>query len=156
MGREKPMIDPEEKEITVALGILEDGRRQIAAYKVQRWDVVKWGVTVNLALTVAAAASTSIDARALLLVMACFVVIGGWLLVRHYNSRMTGTRQQNIGIVDWLKQKQIDYDAIAGQSTRGDYASKENYDRQELRIFAYILGASGILVLIGTIFGGKP
>jgi hypothetical protein len=83
-------------------------------------------------------------------------VIGGWLLVRHYNTRMTGARQQSVLIVDWLKQKEIDFDAIAGESTRGDYASKENYDRQELRIFAYILGTSGILVLIGLIFGGKP
>ena len=73
--------------------------------------------------------------------------------LQHENDRCATT---SVLIVDWLKQKEIDFDAIAGESTRGDYASKENYDRQELRIFAYILGASGVLVLIGLIFGGKP
>jgi hypothetical protein len=61
------MIDPEEKEFQIAVGILEDCRRQIAAYKALRWDVVKWGVTINLALAVAAAAPTLADFRPYLL-----------------------------------------------------------------------------------------
>ncbi len=47
--RERPMIDREDREFEVAAGILEDCRRYIAAHKIQRWDVVKWGVSVNLA-----------------------------------------------------------------------------------------------------------
>ena len=44
------------EELKVIYSALEDCRRLIAAGKVQRWDVVKWGVTVNVALATAVAA----------------------------------------------------------------------------------------------------
>ena len=149
------MVDVEEKQMGLAIGILEDCRRQIAAYKGQRWDVVKWGVTVNLALAVAAAASGSDEARLFLLLLSCAVALGGWILVRHYNSRMTGARQQAVGVIEWLRQKSIDYDSITGESSNAGYAGGENYDRQELKIFAWILGASTLLVLISLFVGSK-
>ncbi len=45
----------EDKIFQVIAAALDDCRRLIAAGKVQRWDVVKWGVTVNTALGAAAA-----------------------------------------------------------------------------------------------------
>ncbi len=73
-------------------------------------------------------------------------------LVLHYNKRMTGVRKQAESIVSWLTQKGIDYDSILGRSTKDAYASGENYDRQELRLFSWILGASPVLVLLSLIF----
>ena len=49
------MNDLADKEFQLASAALENCRRYIAAHKTQRWDVVKWGVSVNLALAVAAA-----------------------------------------------------------------------------------------------------
>ena len=146
------MIDPEEKEFEVAASILEDCRRYIAAHKIQRWDVVKWGVSVNLILAVAAATPALAEVRYYLLLLSCGVAAASWLLVRHYNQRMTGTRKQAETTVSWLMKKGIDYDAILGESTKAAYASRENYDHQELRLFAWILGVSPVLVLLTLIF----
>jgi protein-S-isoprenylcysteine O-methyltransferase Ste14 len=44
----------DEEELKVVYSALDDQRRLIAAGKVQRWDVVKWAVTVNVALATAA------------------------------------------------------------------------------------------------------
>jgi hypothetical protein len=55
------MADPndggkiDDRKFQVIVSAHDDCRRQIAAGKVQRWDVVKWGVTVNVALATAAA-----------------------------------------------------------------------------------------------------
>jgi hypothetical protein len=43
-----------DQQFQILLGILDDRRRLIAALKLQRWGVVKWAVTVNVALTAAA------------------------------------------------------------------------------------------------------
>jgi hypothetical protein len=43
-------MDRENDEMRFALGVLDDHRRLIAAGKTHRWDIVKWAVTVNLAL----------------------------------------------------------------------------------------------------------
>ena len=45
-----------EHEFHVACAILEDHRKLIAAGKSQRWDVIKWAVTINVALTTASIA----------------------------------------------------------------------------------------------------
>jgi hypothetical protein len=49
-------MDKEQEEIRFALGALDDYRRLIAAGKTQRWDVIKWAVTINMALTAASIA----------------------------------------------------------------------------------------------------
>lgn len=140
------MIDVEEKEVQLAIGTLEDCRRQIAAYKVLRWDVVKWGVTINLAL--AAATTALADFRPYLLLLSCGVAFASWQIIVHYNRRMTGFRDQTVIVVDWLKQKGIGYDVITGQSTQGDYSAGEDYDIQELALFLAILVASPVLALL--------
>jgi hypothetical protein len=50
-----------DKEFQVIASALDDCRRLIAAGKMQRWDVVKWGVTVNTALAAAAAGRGNIS-----------------------------------------------------------------------------------------------
>ena len=140
------MIDPEEKEFAIAVGILEDSRKLIAAGKIQRWDVVKWGVSVNLALTVAAAAPALADFRPYLLLLSAGVAAASWGLVLHYNRRMTRVRDQAVTVVSWLRHKGVDYDAITGQSTQDDYSVGESYDLQEFFMFLAILVASPALV----------
>jgi uncharacterized membrane protein len=96
------MVDVEEKEVGLAVGILEDCRRYIAAHKIQRWEILKWGVSVNVALAVAAAVPALKGARLLLLVFGCAVSTVSCLLISYYNKRMAGMRRQAVGIVNWL------------------------------------------------------
>jgi hypothetical protein len=148
------MSSPEDKEFQIAIGAVEDSRKLIAAGKVQRWDVVKWGVSVNLALTVASALA---DMRLTLLLLSSGVAYASWRLVIHYNRRMTGARDRAIAIINWLKSKGIDCDAIFGTGTQTDYLVGEDYDLQELRLFLAILAASPILILFGLILlNGTP
>jgi hypothetical protein len=77
----------DEEELKVVYSALDDCRRIIAAGKVQRWDVVKWGVTVNVALATAVAAIEFNAAfSSIPFVIAVLVAIVSWQLVSHYNS----------------------------------------------------------------------
>jgi hypothetical protein len=40
----------QDDDIRFALSVIDDNRRLIAAGKAYRWDVVKWAVTLNVAL----------------------------------------------------------------------------------------------------------
>jgi len=83
-----------DREFQVITSALDDYRRLIAAGKVQRWEVVKWGVTVNLALaTAAAAVQWEHNVVSVLFWLAFAVSIGSQLLVLHYkqtNDRGSG------------------------------------------------------------------
>jgi len=46
----------QDEEIRFALGVIDDNQRLIAAGKNQRWHVVKWAVTINVALAAASIA----------------------------------------------------------------------------------------------------
>jgi hypothetical protein len=48
----------QDDDIRFALSVIDDNRRLIAAGKAYRWDVVKWAVTLNVAL---AGASIAFD-----------------------------------------------------------------------------------------------
>jgi hypothetical protein len=52
---DKTELAKTDNELKVIFSAHDDWRRVIAAGKVQRWDVVKWGVTVNTALAALAA-----------------------------------------------------------------------------------------------------
>jgi hypothetical protein len=58
-------------DFSVVSSALDDYRRLIAAGKIQRWDVVKWGVTVDLAL---AAVSASLTPQTFVRSFALFVL----------------------------------------------------------------------------------
>jgi len=86
-----------------------------------------------------------------LLVFSSGVALASWQLVVHYNRRMTDARNQAVAIVSWLKQKDIDWDAIVCGGTQNDYSVGENYDLQELKFFLAILVASPTLILLSLI-----
>jgi hypothetical protein len=126
-----------DKELQIILSVLDDCRRLIAAGKVQRWDVVKWGVTVNVALaTVAAAIQFAVPFSLIPVLLAVLVAFVSWLLVLHYNRRLTGARDTTTHLVDQIKRKGIDYDTIIGKSVAFDYSQGPEYDKQELTVVA--------------------
>src|SRR5260221_2580513 len=102
-----------DKEFQVITAALDDCRRLIAAGKVQRWDVVKWGVAVNVALATATATAT---AAALahkplgrpLFLLALAVAIASSLLVGHYTHRQARSISYRIGGAKFPVLKDID------------------------------------------------
>jgi hypothetical protein len=83
------MVKAQDRDIWLAC--LTETRALIAAGKLQRWDVVKWAVTVNLALATAAIALKG--SELLFFLFSLFVAVVGLGLVIHYNSRMTKSRE---------------------------------------------------------------
>jgi hypothetical protein len=82
----RPMTDSEQ---SFVLFLWEDNCKLVAAGKMQRWDVVKWVVSVNLAL--ASASAISGKSQLAFCALAVIVAVLGAILVSHYNLRMTVT-----------------------------------------------------------------
>jgi hypothetical protein len=139
-----------DKELQVVFSALDDCRRLIVAGKVQRWDVVKWGVAVNVGLATAAAAIPFKGAFSFIpFIFAMLVAIVSWQLVSHYNARATGARNTATHLVKQMKEKYgIDYDSIVGTNVASDYSRGPDYDREELRRFKVILFVSPVLSLL--------
>ena len=130
-----------DKEFAVACLLLQDQQRLIAAGKVQRWDFVKWTVTVNLAF---AAASLGIaeGAGGLFFLFTILVAAAGGGLVYHYNKRMTGARADSDRATAYFRESEIDLSKIIPVvPTRGD-RTPAMYDSEELYIFGYIIVGS--------------
>jgi uncharacterized membrane protein len=143
----------DEEELKVIYSALDDCRRLIAAGKVQRWDVVKWGVTVNVALA-AVAAAIQFKGAVGLFALAVLVAFMSWQLMSHYNLRVTRARDDARHLVEQMGKKGIDYDSIVNvdKSVALDYAKGPRYDEEELRIFKGILITSSILPLLVALF----
>ena len=156
------MIDKGEEELKIIYSALDDCRRLIAAGKVQRWDVVKWGVTVNVALATAAAAikfkgafnlfGLAVPFSLIPFLLAVLVAFTSWLLVLHYNRRATGARTTATHLVCQMKRKGIDYDSILGTNVASEYSKGSEYDSQELNLFTVILILSVLLPLLFAFF----
>jgi hypothetical protein len=145
--------DMTDKELQVIFSALDDCRRLIAAGKVQRWDVIKWGVAVNVGLATAAAAIPFKGASSFIpFGLGVLVAIMSWLLMSHYNLRLTRTRDDARYLVDQIDKKGIDYDGIVGTNVALDYAKGPDYDKEELRIFKLILIVSPVLPLLAALF----
>jgi hypothetical protein len=137
-----PKNSAEEREFQVAFSGIDDCRKLIAAGKIQRWDVVKWAVTVELALSAAAItfhkpkAETSYCA---FFALSLLTSIAAGLLVWHYNRRMTGARKTATHLVKWLHDQGMPYDKIMHYETAKDYAKGWTYDKEKLIIFSGVL-----------------
>jgi hypothetical protein len=137
-------------DFSVVSSALDDYRRLIAAGKIQRWDVVKWGVTVDLAL---AAVSASLTPQTFVRSFALFVLaaaasLAAWFLMRHYNQRMTRARQDATHLVRMFKKNGIKFDELVGHDSEQAYAAGEAYDREELITFGAILAVAPLLVFV--------
>ena len=95
------MSNPEA--LQLAYFYAQDSQHIIAAGKMQRWEVLKWAVTVNLALATAGAVSRSSGWTLFGFFLFCVLVsaISAYLL-NHYNRRITGARETLDKILDRL------------------------------------------------------
>jgi hypothetical protein len=130
-----------EHEFHVACAILDDQRKLIAAGKSQRWDVIKWAVTINVALATASIALQEHDKAAKWLFgLAVIVAAIACGLMLHYNNRLKNTRNESVAPEEYLAHNDVDLDAIydSGSNHRRGYASGRRservnwlYDREE-------------------------
>jgi hypothetical protein len=130
-------------EIRFALGVLDDHRRLIAAGKTHRWDIVKWAMTVNLAL---AGASVTLkqdgNAKGLFCSLAFVVFFLSVLLIWEINRRMTATRNASLVPVKYLIKQNVDVVSVTGEEPPQKY--EMNYDQEELLIYGGILLVSAL------------
>lgn len=141
-------MNDKDKAFQVIASAHDDCRRQIAAGKVQRWEVVKWGVAVNVGLATAAAALGRNIPLHVILLLAVAVAIASLLLLGHYNKRMSGARRTATTLAGRLRSYHIDYDAILETDVARSYSTDEYYDWPELIIFSAIIGVSVLLVFV--------
>jgi energy-converting hydrogenase Eha subunit E len=136
-------------EFSVVSSAMDDCRRLIAAGKIQRWDVVKWGVSANLAL---AALSVSLTPQTFgrsfaLFILAAAASIAAWFLMRYYNQRMTRARGDAIHLSRVFKKGGIKFDELVGHDSEEAYSAGTAYDREELTTFGAILAVVPFLTL---------
>jgi len=135
-------MDREDDEIRFALGVLDDHRRLIAAGKTQRWDIVKWAVTVNIALAGASVTLKHQDGNATWLFLSLtlgVVALCGWLMAE-ITRRMTAARNDSRTPEKFLLERGISIAKVTGKASPEKY--KWTYDEEELLIYGSILVAS--------------
>ena len=126
------------EELNVVLHFSDDARNLIAAGKIQRWEVVKWSVTVNVAL--AATSGASGKGQFLIFCVAVAITVFGLVLLFHYNSRMTKNRTTLRNLYKHFQDTVTDINKIAGATY--DRHKNTAYDSQELWIFCIAIGLS--------------
>jgi hypothetical protein len=125
-----------EQQFRAACLIWEDRCRLIAAGKVQRWDVVKWCVTVNL-LIAGAAAGALMDYRGWIFAISAVLTLVSLFLVIHYNLRIGKSRTDSENQFGFFTKHDLDIYKL-GLSNR--YSKKKFfYDRQEMVAFPLII-----------------
>jgi len=138
-------------DIRFAMGVIDDDRRLIAAGKTHRWDMVKWAVTVNMAL---AGASVTLrqdgNAKGLFCLLAVGVVILSGLLLWEINRRMTKARNDSLKPLKFLIDQGVNVVRVTGSAPPEKY--ELSYDKEELRIYAVILLASALPAFLLWLF----
>jgi hypothetical protein len=141
---------------------LENERRLIAAGKIQRWDTVKWVVTVNVALAASAAALLKFISAPLIVLafggIALLVSLIGCDLLRHYNDdRLSGARR-----AAWLLEEHLEHEYgidIRGIEQQSKREPARDYDPHELRSLHRAIMASAapaVLVAAWAIYQSSP
>ena len=138
----------QDQDFAIASLLLQDQQRLIAAGKVQRWDVVKWTIAVNLALATASVSIGTDGAGIIIVVFTVLVALGGGALVYHYNRRITGARRDADRVTAYFREAGIDFSKIVPvERALGDRAP-EMYDAEELSIFGSIIVLSILPALL--------
>jgi hypothetical protein len=138
----------QEENIRFALGVIDDNRRLIAAAKAYRWDIVKWTVTLNVALAGASIAlhQKDVEASGLFFLFAVGVAALAALLISEVNRRMTATRNDGVAPEQYLLAHSIDVKGITGKEPIKEFGPA--YDKEELRFYVAIVFASALPALI--------
>jgi hypothetical protein len=138
-------------ELATVNASLENERRLIAAGKVQRWETVKWVVTVNGALAGFALALLSLThAPSLCLAvggLAAFVSYVGCDLLRRYNDqRLLGARR-----AAWLLEEHLEAEFgidVRGISQLPRAEPSQDQDGEEVRSFRRVIIWSAMPALL--------
>ena len=123
--------DGQRPSIPGSFGILDDGRSLIGALKLQRWDAVKWAVTVNVALAAAAAAFKDKESAWQLFWAALIMAVIGFMLMGYYNWRLKNAR----GDLNATKDQMAAFGVNFSDTTKPSTYKSFFYDWQELLIF---------------------
>jgi len=135
-----------DKHFQAACGVLDDLRRLIAAGKLQRWDVVKWTVAINIAL---AGVAIFKQGGNYLVGIALVVAVIGLYLVACFNLRITRIRKQADSVENYLVNLHgIPFSAFSYDPKRQQPKVDLFYDKEELIAYAAIL----ILSFLGVLF----
>ena len=138
----------QDQDFAIASLLLQDQQRLIAAGKVQRWDVVKWTIAVNLALGTASASIGKPGAGVIIVFFTVLVAAAGAYLVSHYNWRITGAKDGSDKVTTYFREAGIDLSKIIPvDQARADRASAW-YDAEELSIFGSIIVLSILPALL--------
>jgi hypothetical protein len=137
----------QDQDFAIASLLLQDQQRLIAAGKVQRWDVVKWTIAVNLALATASVSIGTDGAGIIIVVFTVLVALGGGALVYHYNRRITGARRDADTVTAYFREAGIDFSKIV--PVRSAIPQRPFlYDAEELSIFGSIIVLSILPALL--------
>jgi hypothetical protein len=133
-----PSMSPDD--LNFACTVYAKRQEKIEAHKLQKWDVVKWAVTINVALASAAVLfnqGSQANAGKGLTVLAGIVAVLGMSLILYYNKGLTTARNESINVERFLADNGIKFEAITGTKhpTRVNWL----YDWEELVVFALIL-----------------
>jgi hypothetical protein len=141
-----------DREFHVACAILGDNQKLIAAGKSQRWEIVKWAVTVNVALATASIAllKDHPNAGKWLSELALVVALIALLTMLVYNHRMKNTRNDAVALDRYPAKHGVDVHAITGKQSEHVGCL---HDWQELLVYALILLLSAVLPLVVWMVG---
>ena len=133
----------QDQDFAIASLLLQDQQRLIAAGNVQRWDVVKWTIAVNLALATAPVGIGTSGAGIIIIVFTVLVALGGGALVYHYHRRITGAWRDADRVAAYFREAGIDFSKIIP-----GYRAPEMFDTEELSIFGSIIVLSILPALL--------
>jgi hypothetical protein len=144
----EPIIDPQRFQVIQAQ--IEDGRRLIATLKVQRWEVLKWAVALNVGLVTAWVALDR-PPPFIFTGLALGVALAALLLILHYNKRAVGARKDLNHTFSLLE-------AVIKPEERRREGRPDNkrffHDGWELLIFTLVLLGTVVVTYTVTAYGG--
>jgi len=136
----------QDRDFAIASLLLQDQQRLIAAGKVQRWDVVKWTIAVNLALATASVGIGTSGASIIIVLFAVLVTLGAGALVYHYNRRITGALRDADRVTAYFREAGIDFSKII--PVERALGGRAPYDAEELSILGSIIVLSILPALL--------
>ena len=139
------------EEFQFACLYLQDQQRYIAAGKVQRWEVMKWAVSVNLALATASLATGA--SKWALFVFCLLVAVMSIYLLHHYNHRITEVRHDSNDIMTRLSKAHPNIEKLTGTKRYPTEPDElEKYDKEEMTLFTYVIGFSIVPAFVVAAF----
>ncbi len=121
----------DDREFSLVSYFLEDNQKLLAAGKVQRWEAVKWAVTVNLALATASI-SFSKSPGAFFILSTAVAVVGGGIAFYH-DAKISRVRQTFEDIFQNLTNSGVDFVKIVSKEMPD--RKTQGHDWSELSLF---------------------